>query len=380
MYYFDWAATSPMSENSIEAYCKTARNFIGNPSSIHGEGFKAKTKLEDNRKQIASLLKVKPQTIYFTSGGTEANSIILNSLLRSPNPGQVIITRMEHSAISGYEVVLKEKGFDVKYINCPKGYINPEKIIPLLTSNTRMIICMLVNNVVGTIQNLKRISQICKEYSSSRKIHIHADAVQALGKIPLNLEDLGIDSASFSAHKFCGPRGVGILYNKNNRILPLSSGGGQESFLRGGTENLPGISAMTAALKDSLKNFEKHYALAQNCRNYLENTLADAGFSILSPRQESSLAYSPYILTVSTGNLPGEVFVRMMNQAGFCLSSGSACSNNAKGSSVGILRSMGFNEKISLGTVRISFGYSTNMEEVKLLAKKMIEVKNNLSL
>jgi len=286
---------------------------------------------------------------------------------------------MEHSAISGYEAILKEKGFNVKYLNCPNGYVDPEKIIPLLTSNTRMILCMLVNNVLGTIQNLKKISKICKEYSSSRKIHIHADAVQALGKIPLDLEDLGIDSGSFSAHKFCGPRGVGILYNKNSRILPLSSGGGQESFLRGGTENLPGISAMTVALEDSLKNLKENYKLVQNCRNYLENTLSDAGFSILSPSQESSLPYSPYIFTVSTGNIPGEVFVRMMDKAGFCLSSGSACSNNSKGSSNGILRAMGFNEKTSLGTVRISFGYSTNMDEVKLLSNKMIEVKNNLS-
>ncbi|MDD4082313.1 MAG: aminotransferase class V-fold PLP-dependent enzyme, partial [Sphaerochaetaceae bacterium] len=124
MYYFDWAATSAMSEHSIEAYCETARNFIGNPSSIHGEGFRAKEKLEDYREQIASLLKVDSKTIFFTSGGTESNSIILNSLFRSPNPGQVIITRMEHSAISGYEGILREKGFDVKYLNCPKGFIN----------------------------------------------------------------------------------------------------------------------------------------------------------------------------------------------------------------------------------------------------------------
>ncbi|MDD4083576.1 MAG: aminotransferase class V-fold PLP-dependent enzyme, partial [Sphaerochaetaceae bacterium] len=214
----------------------------------------------------------------------------------------------------------------------------------------------------------------------SRKIHIHSDGVQALGKIPIDLLDLGIDSASFSAHKFCGPRGVGILYNKNNRILPLSSGGGQEFFLRGGTENLPGISAMTIALEESLKDIKIHYTNAKICRNYLEETLSQANFTILSPSMESSSEFSPYIITVSAGNVPGEVFVRMMDKAGFCLSSGSACSNNAKGNNVGILRYMGFDEKTSLGTVRISLGYSTNMKEVKLLAAKMIEVKNNLSL
>ena len=380
MYYFDWAATSPMSENSIEAYCKTARNFIGNPSSIHSEGFKSKKALEEYRNQIASLMKVNSKDIFFTSGGTESNSIILNSLLRLQKPGQVIITRMEHSAISSYENLLKEKGFTVKYLNCPKGYVNPDKLLSLLTSDTRMVICMLVNNVLGTIQDLKKISEICQNYHSSRKIHIHADAVQALGKIPIDLLDLKIDSASFSAHKFCGPRGVGILYNKNSRILPLSSGGGQESFLRGGTENLPGISAMTIALKDSLMNLEQNYQIVKECRNYLEKTLSNANFIILSPKKNESSQFSPYILTVSAINVPGEVFVRMMDKEGFCLSSGSACSNNAKGSSVGILRSMGFDEKISLGTVRISFGYTSNMKEVKLLAKKMIEVKNNLSL
>lgn len=378
--YFDWAATSPMCSESIEAYSNAASSFFGNPSSVHAEGQKARQMLDLQRSKCASLLGCRPSELYFTSGGTESDSIILNSALMSVNPGNIIISKGEHSAIKQYERSLKQLGWTVSYLPCPKGYASPADLASLLRPDTRFVFIMLVNNILGTIEDIDSMVKVCREYekTAGRRIHIHVDAVQACGKIPIRLDELGIDSAAFSAHKFCGPRGVGMLFLRNPAIQPISPGGGQEKGLRPGTENLPGICAMAAALELECGSMEKSLGLARKIREKAEKMLSSGGFELLSPQSDSGKAFSPYIINVSTRTVPSEVFSRVMSDREFCISSGSACNNNSRKKTEG-LSELGFSASQAGTSIRVSFGCSTTIQQMEKLCTAMISVLKELS-
>ncbi|MBO4409399.1 MAG: aminotransferase class V-fold PLP-dependent enzyme, partial [Spirochaetales bacterium] len=242
MTYFDWTATAPMSPKAIEAYTDAATNYIGNPSSTHPLGTEAKERLEKEREAVATLLKTKAQNIYFTCGGTESNAIVLSSLLNSPSPGEIVTTGIEHAAILEWKKALESHGWKFTALRCPGGYLDPQALKEALNPKVRMVAFMKVNNVAGTVLDTQALVRVVRDYekTAGRAIHIHCDAVQALGKIPFFPELEDMDSAAFSAHKFRGPRGVGILYNRNKALSALSRGGGQEKGLRAGTENLAG--------------------------------------------------------------------------------------------------------------------------------------------
>lgn len=371
--YFDWAATTPLSDHAAAVYVETANTYIGNPSSLHREGQAAAHHLQGIRRKIADIVNAESKSITFTSGGTESDAIILNSLLYNKAPGQIIIPRFEHAAISQYVRILTDFGWEVKQMQAPGGYVTPQQIADALTEKTRMVCCMSVNNVTGTIQDIKGIAAVIRDFSrtTGRHIHLHCDAVQALGKIPVDLKAMGVDSAAFSAHKFCGPRGVGFLYNTNPAVLALSRGGGQEKGLRPGTENLAGIAAMTAALQDAVENMRLHQENAVAVKRYFEHRFATEvpGIVCLSPSAGSSASPStPFILSISVPGLPSEVFTRMLFDQGFCVSSGSACSNNAKQKGEGVMQSMGIDAKLAGSAVRISYGYDTTLEDAERLA------------
>ncbi len=372
--YFDWAATSPMSEHALQAYCSAARQYIGNPSSLHREGQEAKRFLSQLRSSIASMLHADPSRIYFTSGGSESNAIILNSLLQARQSGQVIIPRFEHASITEYERVLSDAGWTVKTLQCPGGYLSPAQLQDALTPATRMVVCMTVNNVTGTIQPIKELVQVVRSYSkeTGRNIHFHTDCVQAVGKIPVDLQDLGVDSASVSAHKFQGPRGTGVLYNANPSLAVLSHGGGQERGMRPGTEAIAAIAAMEAAMSDAIHSLPEHSAHALAIRTVLERELGS--LKILSPSVEGPSPTSPYVFSISVEDIPSEVFTRMLQDKGYCVSSGSACSNNAKGHGESILQAMGVSAKSARSAIRISFGYDTTLEAATDLARTICDL------
>ncbi|WP_320130832.1 cysteine desulfurase family protein [uncultured Sphaerochaeta sp.] len=363
--YFDNAATTPMGKEALEAYEATALDYIGNPSALHLEGRKAKQELQDCRENIARLLKVSPLNLTFTSGATESNSIVMNNLLWTQKPGEVILSNIEHPSISEYARLLKQVGWNVITINAPQGFIQPEDLKKALTKETRLVCCMLVNNVVGSIQNIAGLVETVREFQkqNGRKIHFHTDAVQALGKIPFSLSDLGVDSASFSAHKFNGPRGIGILYNTDSGLQALCRGGDQEDGLRPGTENLASIKAMTVALEQAFAFREEHFKKATAIQDMLQEELRE--FTQLSPRSNCS----PYILALSVKPIPSEVFTRMLFDQGFCVSSGSACSNNVKKKGETVLSAMLVKPADSRSSIRLSFGYDTTLEDAKTLAE-----------
>jgi cysteine desulfurase len=371
MYYFDWTATTPMSQSALEEYVSCAQKYIGNPSSTHPLGSQAATRLVQERQKTAALLGTQASNIYFTSGGTESDSIILSSLLKTPTPGEIITTGIEHSAVLEWKKTLESAGWKVTVLSCPGGFLQPSTLAAALNDKVRMVCVMKVNNVTGSIQDTKAIAKIIreKEKEYGRHIHFHCDAVQALGKIPFNLAEEDFDSAAFSAHKFKGPRGVGILYNKNKAITALSRGGGQENGLRPGTENLAGICAMNKALEEALENLEEKNQRILLFRSKIEEMAKDIGIRVLSPDN----SFSPYILCVSVKPVPSEVFLRVMSDKGFCLSAGSACSSNVKGKAEGVLAAMNVDPMDRRSSVRISFGADTTEEQVELLAQAIKE-------
>jgi cysteine desulfurase len=364
--YFDSAATTIMSRTALDVYQHVASTYIGNPSSLHAEGIKAKEKLEQAREDLCALLSVPKETITFTGGASEANAIVFNSLVWRLQKPHVIISNIEHSSITEYVRLMKQLGWKVTTINAPGGFIKREDLRKALTKQTRLVSLMLVNNVVGTIQDIQALVEEVRTYEKEqggRKIHFHTDATQALGKIPFSLESLGVDSAAFSAHKFHGPKGVGFLYNIDPAIESLSRGGGQENGLRPGTENLPGIVSMVEAAKEAVGKIAEHEKQVKQINTLLRQRLSF--LQTISPIESCS----PYILNIATKNLPSEVFTRMLYDKGFCVSSGSACSNNAKQKGEGVLASMQVPPSLAKNSIRISFSADTTTEEAEALAE-----------
>ncbi len=362
--YFDSAATTIMSQTALNVYEETAKTYIGNPSSLHTAGIEAKALLDQSRSQMAEILHVDPKTLTFTSGATEANAIVCNSLLWKLQKPHVILSNIEHSSIKEYVRLMKHLGWKITLLNAPDGFISAQDLAKALTKQTRLVSLMLVNNVVGTIQDIKSLVQVVRSFETEnggRKIHFHTDATQALGKIPFSLEDLGVDSAAFSAHKFHGPKGVGVLYNTDPSVESLSRGGGQEIGMRAGTENLAGIASMAAAAKEAADNLQANAEKVSEINALLRKELSF--IHIISPDHDCS----PYILNVATRILPSEVFTRMLYDRGFCVSSGSACSNNAKQKGEGVLEAMQISPELGRTSIRISLSSDTSKEDALAL-------------
>ena len=382
MHYFDWTATSPMGQKALEVYSDVARKYIGNPSSTHPLGADAKARLETERESAASMLGTSSSCIYFTSGGTEGNSIVLSSLLNSPAPGEIITTGIEHAAVLEWKKALESHGWTFTALRCPGGYLDPETLRAALNDRVRMVAFMKVNNVTGTVLDSTSLVRVVRDYEKTmgRRIHIHCDAVQALGKIPFFPEKEDLDSASFSAHKFCGPRGVGILYNRSKAVLSLSRGGGQEKGLRPGTENLAGICAMNAELALSLSALQSRYDEILAFRTKIEEAVLIAGYSLISPSCKSKLEFSPYIINICAKPIPSEVFLRVMADKGFCLSSGSACSSNSKGKAESVLTAMNVDPSSRMSSIRISMGSGATAQEVDELCLALSAAASELGI
>ncbi|MCR4676482.1 MAG: cysteine desulfurase [Sphaerochaetaceae bacterium] len=375
MHYFDWTATTNISESALRVYNDISLNYYGNPSSIHPLGLKARQRLDEERSHIASLLGVKAGNLYFTSGGTESDAIVLSSLLNYQSPGTVITTAIEHSAVLEFKNILTKAGWNFRALKCPGGYLSPEALKEALTPDVRMVCIMSVNNVTGTVLDLKSLVKVVRDFEkqNGRSIHVHTDAVQALGKIPFDPVKLDVDSFAGSSHKFFGPRGVGLLYNRNRSLLSLSRGGGQEKGMRPGTENLPAICAMGQALEDVISSRDKDYETVLSYRKMIEEASLKAGYSLLSPSSESGLDFSPYIINISVKPLPSEVFLRIMADKGFCLSAGSACSTNSRGKAESVLEAMQIRSQDRMSSIRVSICAKNTAEEVELLCRALIE-------
>ncbi len=380
--YCDWAATAPFDTEILEKAFKTSIEFGGNPSSVHQKGIDAKYALQNARKRCANSLGVKEENIIFTSGGTESNHIAILSLLTRPVKGSILVSSLEHPAIREQAEIMKKCGFQVyKIPSDENGIITPESVIRTMKDDTLLVCVMAVNNETGSVMPIYEISDaLTKHCAGKKRPKFHVDAVQAAGKIPLNLSYKGIDSASISAHKIGGPRGIGILYTKD-KFEPFMRGGGQENGLRSGTENLFGAEAISLCLE---KYFVKEGEVeTDSYKRYLEQIeytsefikkLTENQSCIMLPknRQPTDERFSPWVVQVAFKNLPGEVLVRELSSRGIYISTGSACS--AKKLTRPILEAMKVSKDVATWGVRFSFGHSTTKEEMEKVLDEMDDI------
>ncbi len=376
-HYFDWAATSPADEDILKESLEETFECWGNPSSTHAVGKKARELFEAARTRAATALGVKPETIYFTSGGTESDQIPLLAVLAKPNKGTVLVSSIEHPAIREQADALKNCGWKVIQIPADSnGVITPEAVTSLITNETMLICIMAVNNETGVIQPIYEIADaITKTCEGKRRPKFHVDCVQAAGKISLNLAYKGIDSAALSSHKICGPRGIGILYMKD-AIEPFLRGGGQEKGLRSGTENVFGAVAFSKCLE---RYYNKAKASdAERTNNFIEKLASLPGCTIVPPsRLEKKELFSPYVVQAAFKNIPGNVMLRALDSKGFSISTGSACS--AKKNKRPVLEAMHVDPKLRENAVRFSFGPHTTDKAVEELLAAVSEINSQFN-
>ena len=371
--YLDWAATAPLDPEIAPDMVEMYLHSYGNPSSTHSVGRAAHTVLERSRELCASLLKVEARQLVFTSGGTESNTLPLLALIRQKLRGEIVLSKIEHSAVYELSSLFRELGYQIKEVMPDEnGVIQAAAVRKQLSQDTVVVAIMLVNNEVGSIQPIEEIAQEIRRYERQQKIriHFHCDAVQGLGKLSIEPQKLGVDSMAFSGHKFMGPKGVGLLFTHRD-FIPLASGGGQEYGLRPGTENVPGIWAFTAALKKRYENMNAEYAHVRELRDALfEHLRAIEGVTPFPLKRESMPAdiFSPYITALSVAPVPGEICARVLNDRGFAVGTGSACSSNRRKKSGRVIYAMTSDEKTAQGIIRISFGPATRVSEVESFA------------
>ena len=376
-HYFDWAATSPADEDILKESLNETFECWGNPSSTHAVGKKARELFESARNRAAAALGVKPENIYFTSGGTESDQIPLLAVLAKPNKGTVLVSSIEHPAIREQSEALKNCGWNVVQIPADSdGVIQPQAVVDLITNDTVLICIMAVNNETGVIQPIYEIADaITKACEGKRRPKFHVDCVQAAGKITLNLSYKGIDSAALSSHKICGPRGIGILYMKD-AIEPFLRGGGQEKGLRSGTENVFGALAFSKCLERYYN--KQNPSDAERTKSFVEKLAALPGSTIVPPgRLEKPELFSPYVVQAAFKNIPGNVMLRALDSKGFSISTGSACS--AKKNKRPVLEAMHVDPKLRENAVRFSFGPHTTDKAVDDLLAAVAEVNSQFN-
>ena len=370
-HYFDWAATAiPCPSSGIGGEgipAGSGGQFLANPSSRHSEGRAAKQALENARERCAEVLGVKPETLYFTSGGTEANCIALYSNVFRPS-GRIISSRAEHPSINENIDTLQRMGKLSGTLPVDSlGRVSAELLESTLKKygDVRFAAIMAVNNETGSINDLQTIRKALDNFGGP-PIHFHCDYVQALGKVPLDLS--ACDSAAMSAHKIGGPRGMGLLY-LNKPIEPLYTGGKQEGKIRPGTENIGGALAFASCLEQlaTTQAMKESYAQAKKRCDRLISALMESGCCVLIPdeRQKCSETFSPYIVQLGFRDIPGEVLVRTLDDRGFAVSTGSACASGSI--SRPVLEAMGIDESTRRLGIRISQGWTTSDEEIELL-------------
>lgn len=358
--YLDNSATTKPYDDVIEAVNDINKNIYGNPSSLHTKGIEAEKIIKNSRDIIAKTLLAEKDEIYFTSGGTEGNNLaILGYLRANPRKGRhIITTKIEHpSALEVFNFLSLEEGYKVDYIDVDQnGVLNVEDIKEKICEETSLISIIYVNNEIGTIEPIEKIARIKKDAV------LHVDAVQGYGKFKIIPKRLGIDLMTMSSHKIHGPKGVGAIYkNKDVRINPILLGGGQESLIRSGTENVSGIYGFATAASITFDNIEKNYNKCQNLKDILIEKLISNfdGVEIISPKHSS-----PYILNVSFKNIRGEVLLHHLEEQNIFVSTGAACSSR-KNSHSHVLKALGLSTNSIEGAIRFSFSHFNSEEDVE---------------
>ena len=359
--YADNAATTSVSKTALDAMMPYLTTLYGNPSSLYSFAQKAKEALEDARKTVADIIGAEPKEIYFTSGDSEADNQAIVSMAKFgalKGKKHLISTKFEHHAVLHTLKQLEKQGFEVTLLDVHEdGVVRLEDVEAAIREDTALVTVMFANNEIGTVQPIKEIGALCR----SKGIPFHTDAVQAAGHMPINVKEMNIDLLSMSGHKFHAPKGVGVLYAKKGMpLFNIIEGGAQERGKRAGTENIPGIVALAAALKESVDNMEANTAKIIPMRDKLFAELSKIPHSKINGSLEHHV---PGTVNMCFEGIEGESLLLLLDSKGICASSGSACTSGSLDPSH-VLLAIGLPHEVAHGSLRLSIGEYNTMEEI----------------
>ena len=377
--YADNAATTSVSKAALDAMLPYLTDYYGNPSSLYAFGQKATEALQSARETIAACINADPKEIYFTSGGSEAdNQAIVSAARLGARKGKkhLISTQFEHHAVLHTLAKLEKEGFEVTLLDPHSdGVIRVEDVENALRDDTCLVTIMFANNEIGTVQPIAEIGALCRE----KKVLFHTDAVQAAGHMPIDVKAMNIDMLSMSGHKFHAPKGVGVLYAKKGTVLTnIIEGGAQERGKRAGTENVAGIVAMAAALKESCDHMEENTAKIIPMRDKLFAELGKIPHSKINGSLEHHV---PGTVNMCFEGIEGESLLLMLDDQGICASSGSACTSGSLDPSH-VLLSIGLPHEVAHGSLRLSIGEYNTMEQIDHIIEvvpKVVEYLRSIS-
>ena len=371
MIYADNAATTKMSRTAIEAMLPYMDKIYGNPSSLYSFGQEAKEALENARERIATVLGCEPREITFTSGGSEAdNQAIFSAARQGEKKGKkhIISTAFEHHAVLHTLEKLKKQGFEITLLDVHEnGIVTPEQVADAIREDTCLVTIMFANNEIGTIQPIAEIGKICRE----KQVLFHTDAVQAAGHLYVNVKEQNIDMLSLSAHKSHGPKGIGVLYAKRGIVLDnVINGGAQERGKRAGTENIPAIMGMAAALEEAFANLDKNTEKLIRLRDHLIEGLDKIPYGELNGDRTNRL---PGNVNFCFEGIEGESLLLLLDDKGICASSGSACTSGSLDPSH-VLLAIGRPHEVAHGSLRLSINEETTEEDIDYMIKAVTDV------
>lgn len=363
--YLDNSATTKPCKTAISRITQSLEQDWGNPSSLHLLGLQAAESVERTREAVASLLRCRADEIYFTSGGTESNNTALIGAVkaREKRGRRIVTTSIEHPSVLETVRLLGDMGFEVVFLKPDSsGKITEEQLFDAVTPDTILVSIMLVNNETGTIQPVKAAAEAIKRAKAPALLH--CDAVQAFGKLPINVNELGIDLLSISGHKIHASKGIGVLYIKKGvTVRPLITGGGQEKGLRSGTEAVPLICGLQGAIEE-LPNLTAQLKTERELWNYAVERLCDSGLAVLNSARDGL----PYVLNISLCGYRSETLLHFLEAKGIYVSSGSAC---AKGEGSYVLKEMGLDRARIDSALRISFSRYNTREDIDKLSQAL---------
>lgn len=360
MIYLDNAASTVIHNEVFQEMIPFLKEQYGNPSSIHHSGRMASRAIQKARKQIANLISANPEEILFTSGGTESNNIALFGITHTNKGKHIITSSIEHDAVLEPCKKLEKEGFDVTYLPVSgDGLINPEDVKKSITKNTCLVSIMFANNEVGTVQPIGEIAKLCSE----KRIFFHTDAIQAIGKLEINVKELRLDMLSISSHKINGPKGVGALYIKSGtKIEPYIFGGGQENGLRSGTENVASVVGFGKACELAKENLRKNILHFKNLRDVLvSKVMKEIPYVSINGHPEKRIPNNAHFTFLGVN---GEDLIIKLDEEGIAASTGSACSVRTQKESH-VLRAMGFLHEQIAGSLRLTVGSMNTISEIE---------------
>lgn len=373
--YTDNAATTAVSPSVLQAMEPFYTAHYGNPSSLYSIGQAAKRSLEAARRDVAECLNADPNEIFFTSGGSEADNWAIKGaahLLAKKGKKHLITTKFEHHAVLHTCAALEKEGFEVTYLEVhSNGVVRPEEVEAAIREDTALVTIMYANNEIGTLQPIREIGEICRR----RGVWFHTDAVQAAGNVPIDVKDQNIDMLSLSAHKFHGPKGVGLLYIRKGIVLPnLIDGGAQERSRRAGTENVAGIIGLSTALKEACATMQER---AERLTKMRDRLIAGALQIERSRLNGDPVRRLPGNVSLCFEGIEGESLLLLLDLEGVCASSGSACTSGSLDPSH-VLLSIGLPHEVAHGSLRLSFSDGNTEEDVDYILERLPRIVERL--